>query len=92
MEALNSSKRDLLKTMLREGVLDVLFVKKDGTERKLKCTLRSDLLPTNDSVDDSTKTRKENTEVLQVYDLENDGWRSFRLDSIIAFSQNRDNE
>lgn len=76
--------------MLRESVLDVLFVKKDGTERKLKCTLRPDLLPPQENTSEQTKNRTENLEVIQAYDVENNGWRSFRLDSIIAFSQNRD--
>ena len=78
-----------------EGLLDVLhagyttitFTKVDGTERVMVCTLRSDLLPDElpaavpkDPAD--AKIRKENLNVMRVFDTEKNGWRSFRINSI----------
>lgn len=78
---------EILKTTLieslSESVLRVTFTKKDGTERQLVCTLRPDLLPTL-TEDVQTKKKKENPDIIAAYDLENKGWRSFRLDSVIT--------
>lgn len=79
----NSSQANFLTNLLRENVVTVVFVKNDGSERVLNCTLKPDLLPEQTA---STSTRKTNTDVLSVWDLENSGWRSFRLESIITFS------
>ena len=79
----NSSQVNFLTTLLRENVVNVVFVKNDGTERTMNCTLKSDLLPEQT---ESTSTRKVNPEVMSVWDLDNSGWRSFRLDSILTFS------
>ena len=67
-----------LSEMLRVGKLQVSFVKKDGSGRVMNCTLLEKYLPTNDK----ETTKKENDSVLSVWDIDNNGWRSFRLDSI----------
>lgn len=78
--------RDYIVEQLRIRVLEVDFTKRDGTNRTMKCTLRTDLLPPPEkTVIDLTKPErevKENLDVIAVYDLESKGWRSFRLDSI----------
>lgn len=71
------------KRTLKENVCIVTFTKKDGTDRTMKCTLKSDLLPAIvEQSETEKKERAENTSVLAVFDLEADGWRSFRLDSV----------
>lgn len=82
------TQRDQLKSLLEQNTMTVLFVKRDGTERTMKCTLKSDLLPESDL---SESTRTVNTDLLHVYDLENSGWRSFRLDSLITATVNNGN-
>jgi hypothetical protein len=68
--------KDDIKKQLQENILTVTFIKKDGTERTMRCTLQESYLPT-------TKVRKkENATVLSVWDLDKLGWRSFRVDSI----------
>ena len=79
----NSSQVNFLTNLLRGNVVNVVFVKNDGTERVLNCTLKPNLLPDQT---ESTSTRKSNPDVMSVWDLDNAGWRSFRLDSIITFS------
>ena len=77
--------RDALKTLVSENHLEVTFVKKDGTERTMLCTTDSSSIPEERRPIGESKV-KENTDILRVYDLENDGWRSFRVDSVMSFS------
>lgn len=78
--------RSTLKEMLQSGVYTVTFTKADGTERVMKCTLNSSYLPTVPVVEETTLLtevpRYENEAILRVWDLEENGWRSFRMDSI----------
>jgi hypothetical protein len=83
----NGLANDFLKEKLRENILSVVFVKKDGTERKMRCTLREDLIPTLQETATTAQNRVRSDESLAVWDLEKDGWRSFRYDSIIGFSE-----
>lgn len=71
-----------MRANLQGGISTITFTKKDGTERKLKCTLQSALLPVVENIDATVKERKIPTESLAVYDLENNAWKSFRWDSI----------
>lgn len=74
--------KNWLKTTLTTEILNVNFVKKDGSERKMKCTLMTDKIPSEKSPKGSEKSKSD--EVLPVFDLESDGWRSFRWDSITS--------
>jgi len=67
-----------LSEYLKTGDGIVHFVKKDGTTRAMKCTLREEVTPPI-SVPSSSVV---NEEVLAVWDLEKSAWRSFRIDSI----------
>ena len=67
-----------LRTLLSTNVASVTFTKKNGEKRVMVCTTKQDLLPGEPSkfagpVSDS---------VLTVWDIENDGWRSFRFDTV----------
>jgi len=73
-------KKDWLLGLLRSQIVDITFTKKDGSERILKCTLMESEIPT-EKVPKGTEKSK-NDEVVPVFDVENDGWRSFRWDSI----------
>lgn len=70
-----------LKNILKTEIATVTFTKKDGTERIMKCTLDPKLLP-EIPVAEGKKTRKVNEDVLSVYDVEVQGWRSFTIKSI----------
>ena len=72
--------REWLIGLLAEQTATITFLKKDGTERAMKCTLKTDLVEYTENKTERKKTP--NPEVLPVYDLEAEGWRSFRLDSI----------
>jgi hypothetical protein len=80
-----SWRNEFLKKTLFENVVNVLFIKKDGTERKLICTLKPDLLPVQTDLEEAVQKKTPNPDVLAVWDIENEGWRSFRYDSILGY-------
>ena len=65
---------------LAYGPVTVVFEKKDGTLREMRCTLKD--VPQYERKTESETTRKKNDEVLSVYDMDKSEWRSFRIDSI----------
>ena len=70
---------DTLVKNLKQNVVKVKFTKVNGEERTMNCTLHESVLPVSTM---SQKERKENQEVLAVWDIDKSAWRSFRLDSI----------
>lgn len=71
---------DRLKDLLRSGICNVVFTKKDGTERMMRCTLNESYVVPHEKTTDREKTP--NLNVVSVWDLDVNGWRSFRYDSI----------
>ena len=70
-------KRDILIKNLQKQAMKITFTKVNGEERVMDCTLQEHMLPeTNES------NRKQNEEVLPVFDINKGEWRSFRLDSV----------
>jgi len=80
-EVLGKWDKESLASALRSNVLEVSFVKKDGSGRIMKCSLQEKFLPAKEETD---KVKKENENVLSVWDIDNNGWRSFRLESIVS--------
>lgn len=77
--------KEELKAQLVNKVATVVFTKADGkTLRTMKCTLNPADLPERTDTDGPTKFP--NPETVAVWDLENKGWRSFRLDSVKEIS------
>ena len=71
--------RKWLLANLEESIVEVTFTKKDGTERVMNCTLLEDYLP-----ETTGAGRSAGSDALAVFDVDADGWRSFRWDSIKA--------
>lgn len=69
---------DDLRELLQKGIVSVTFTKKDGSERVMLCTLFPDFLPATDG-------NGSYNGITVVYDLENEGWRSFRDDSVTDY-------
>ena len=70
-------KRDILIKNLQKKTMRITFTKVNGEERIMDGSLQENLVPeTNES------NRKQNEEVLPVFDINKGEWRSFRLDSI----------
>ncbi len=72
------SKDYLVEKLAHYSNVTVTFEKKDGTERVMNCTLQVSIVPQVDA----ESTRKGNDNVVAVWDLDKDAWRSFRVDSI----------
>lgn len=81
-----SWQNEYLKGVLQTGIANVSFMKKDGTQRNLLCTLLPSELPAQTDLEEAVQKKTPNPEVLAVWDLENKGWRSFRYDSVLGFS------
>lgn len=77
---IDDESKNWLKTLLRETEVTIKFVKKDGSERKMVCTLLESKIPEEKQPKNTGK--KQNDESLAVFDLEKQDWRSFRWDSI----------
>lgn len=73
---------DLLKKYLHEGVVQVTFTKADGSERGMNCTLKEDLLPKIMPTTTYATKYLDNKDVIRIYDVDVEGWRSFRYDSV----------
>lgn len=77
--------REEVKNLLRENKCSVTFEKVNGDIRKMLCTLDSTLIPKEEVETGEKRTKLENQDVLPVYDLEVNGWRSFRWNSLKEF-------
>jgi len=76
--------REELMEMLRKEVVEVTFLKLDGDERTMPCTLIPSYLPPAKKDDPLTqkKVREISDKVVAVWALESKGFRSFRYDRI----------
>ena len=63
--------------MLRQQVCQVRFIKVNGEERDMQCTLKEDLIPTE---------KKPKDDVIKVFDVDQQDWRSFRVDNVTKFA------
>lgn len=78
--------REWLHGLLQSEKVTITFTKKDGSERKMLCTLAEKQIPSEKMPKNSGKAKSEQS--LAVFDLEKQEWRSFRFDSVkeIQFS------
>ena len=72
--------RKWLISHLKFGPVTIYFTKKDGTERKMDCTLKEENIVQYEKKTERVKTLNEET--CPVFDLEKNEWRSFRYDAI----------
>lgn len=76
---------DILHDQLRQSVLIVSFDKVNGDRRDMTCTLDRRYLPSDQQAD--AVVTKPTKASLAVWDLNANGWRSFRLDRIINIQE-----
>jgi hypothetical protein len=71
---------------LKQSVAEVTFTKVNGERRIMRCTLDPRYMPslTTEQVKhlDQQHIKPENKEVVAVWDVQNSGWRSFRVESV----------
>lgn len=81
--------REELVKLLNEEVVNVTFTKLDGDERTMTCTLRENYLPEAKKGDPLSQTKIRNLEekTVVVWDVNANGWRSFRYDRVKKVAQ-----
>ena len=68
--------------ILAAGPALVTFTKKDGSERTMRCTRNPGLMPAG-SVK-GTDTRKDQGNLIAVFDLDAQAWKGFFFDKMVA--------
>ena len=83
--------REEMVASLKENTCRVIFKKVDGSIRQMTCTLQTDQLPlTEERRASESISRTVSPEVIPVWDLGKEAWRSFRVASIIDFEVRED--
>ena len=75
--------KEYLRERLQTGIVRITFDKVNGDRRIMTCTLQEQYLPPPSP----EEKRPEPKNSLAVWDLTANGWRSFRLDKIIAIEE-----
>lgn len=76
--------QDWLKGLLKNEMVNIEFIKKDGSYRTMLCTLKDDVITEENAAPHGV--RSHNPDVCPVYDLEDHSWKSFRWDSVTTIS------
>ena len=78
-----------LREDLKNGVVTVVFEKTDGTERTMRATLSDLYVPQVEPAmlseydgQEAKPAKQLNDNVQAVWDIDSEGWRSFRLDKV----------
>lgn len=92
----NMIKREEMLEELRNGICRVSFTKVNGESRVMFCTINEEYVPKESVVyplfdkNNLTITKKRqktiNENVINVWDVENKGWRSFCIDKVQSFT------
>lgn len=83
-KSLESLRQEIIDA-LAENIIMVEFVKVDGTRRTIRGTLKPSMLPAPKELKEGEvkKERKVNTEVITIYDLDSQSWKSFRVENYL---------
>jgi len=68
---------------LHKGICTVRFTKANGEDRTMQCTLHPSYLPETQIL---TEKQNTNPQTITVWDIEQKGWRSFRVESVERFN------
>ena len=74
--------KENLTDMLRNNIITVTFTKVNGEERVMRCTLMSEYVPNAPSNNGQVLIQESESKAVSVWDMEANGWRSFRVDSV----------
>lgn len=83
--------RDWVRSLLQKDAVTITFVKADGTDREMRCTLNWDQIPMDKhpgqpSIDGLVREGRERKQPdehsLRVFDLDKGEWRSFRFERL----------
>ena len=77
-----------LKRLLKNGVVEFSYKKKDGSLRKAKGTLKDELLPETDK--DDERKRNLSKGCFYYFDLKKDDYRCFLRDNFVEIKDTKD--
>ena len=69
-------------TLMKEGVVTVEFTKVNGDYRKMEATLQPERMPEVVAEIEEKAPKKKSDTSLSVWDVNAEGWRSFRWDKL----------
>lgn len=67
---------------LAEHVVQVTFVKADGTQRVMMATTQPSLLPVTTITESEATTKPKDANLFKVWDMQAQAWRSFRAERV----------
>ena len=73
---------DVLAIFNTHNLVKVNFRKNNGDLRTMVCTRNAGLIPTSHLPSKFKEEKLVNKDILKVYDVESEGWRSFRVDAV----------
>lgn len=76
------TKKEVIQEILRQGECSFVFRKVNGDERQANGTLHPDYLPLADP-DRPAGNSNETDDTVTYWDLDAQGWRRFRIDTLI---------
>ena len=78
---------ELIVRDLRTCVAEVTFTKVNGETRVMRCTLKPEFLPAKylEEEAEERKFHELNKETVRAWDVQANGWRSFRVESVSYF-------
>jgi len=79
---IRGTEKEDIQALLRQGICEVVFTKKDGSERQMNCTLDQTFLPLVDQESTGTATG-EHEGLVTVWDTDAEGGRRIILENII---------
>ena len=97
MEQLNNiMEKEQYVQELKEGIYEVIFTKRDGSQRIMNATLNDKILEEifgqRQDNDGEKKTRKQSEDVVVCLDVDKKEWRSFRVDSVTGFRRSKQHQ
>jgi hypothetical protein len=77
------TRTEILDYFKTHGLVEVTFTKVNGETRDMRATRNPDEIPKKFHPKPSAVCKEESEETVRCFDVEAEGWRSFRVDSLI---------
>lgn len=74
--------KDDIRFFLTENIAQITFTKVDGDTRIMRCTLDPSKIAEDKRPIGGAQVKQDNVNVLRVFDLDKNDWRSFRVNSV----------
>ena len=78
---------DAVRKILNEKIVEVTFIKDSGETRIMECTTNLDHIPPSAWPKAKIDEQPNTSRTLRVFDVKAQGWRSFKLDSVVGITE-----